>query len=177
MWFHIFLFGVFLYKNSPGNGSSGVCAQSSSLCSVYTLWAPQTIILFRVRESLGCLASEVFSLKVAANSTEEKKVADERSPVGKRSQWFLFKILVWKQRAKPARLQSVYIPKSLQRETASSCVAPNTLLFSFSVLLLAFPQKTQSLALHACSPFSPLKNCPCWVITFKSVNKDLSAET
>lgn len=89
------------------------------------------------------------------------------------SQWFLFKILVWKQRVKLAKLQSVYIPKSLQRETTSSQVALNTLLLPFSVLPLALPQKLQSPALHTCSLFSPLKNCPCWVILFKSVKKDL----
>lgn len=131
MWFHILLFGVFLILKLKREWQLRSMCPELQLCSVYTLWAPQTIILFRVRESLGCLASEGFSLKIAANSTEEKKVADECSPVRKQSQWFLFKILVWKQRAKPASLQSVYILKSLQGETASLHVVLNTLLFLF----------------------------------------------
>lgn len=140
-WFFVHDFFFFWQTNTPENGRSGACAQSSSLCSVNTLWAPQRIILFRVRESLGCLASEGFSLEIAANSTEGKKITDECSPVTRQSQWFPFKILVWKQRAKPTKLQSVYMSKSLQRETASSQVSLNSLLFTFSVLPLDLPQK------------------------------------
>lgn len=57
---------------------------------VNTLWAPQIIILFRVRKSLGCLASEGFSLEMAANSTEAKKITDECSPVRRQSHFLKY---------------------------------------------------------------------------------------
>lgn len=40
-------------------------------------------LLFRVRESLACLACEGSSLEIAANSTEGKKITDERSLTSK----------------------------------------------------------------------------------------------